>query len=66
MIWVLVLQKKHKSILIEKVFNNVSPFDEYKYIKEYMSKYGIEKVRDRTYVNDVLDESQIINLKKEI
>ena len=31
-----------------------------------MSKYRIEKVRGRTYINNVLDESQIKNLKKEI
>ena len=58
--------KKHKPLSIETVYNNVSPFDEDKYVKEYMSKYGMDKVRGGTYVSEKLNDLQIHNLKKEI
>lgn len=57
---------KHKPLSIEKIYNNVSPFDEDKYVKEYMAIYGINNVRGGTYVNEILDDMQIQNLKKEI
>jgi predicted GIY-YIG superfamily endonuclease len=56
----------HKPITCERVISNVSAFDEDKYTKEYMAKYGIDKVRGGTYVASELDEEQIASLQKEI
>ena len=58
--------KLHKSIACERVISNASVFDEDKYTKEYMSKYGIDKVRGGTYVETELQEEQIAALQKEI
>jgi hypothetical protein len=57
---------KYEPIEIEKVIPNSSPFDEDRYVKEYMYKFGFNKVRGGTYVTEKLDESQEYNLKKEI
>jgi len=61
-----VWTKKYEPIEIEKVIPNASPFDEDKYVKEYMNKYGINKVRGGIYVTEKLDENQEYNLKREI
>ena len=37
--------KKYKPLSIIKQIENSSPFDEDRYVKEYMSIYGIENVR---------------------
>jgi cellular nucleic acid-binding protein len=58
--------KKHEPIEVSQVISNASPFDEDRYVKEYMHKYGINKVRGGTYVTEELDETQECNLKKEI
>ena len=57
---------KHEPIEVSQVISNASPFDEDRYVKEYMHKYGINKVRGGTYVTEELDETQEYNLKKEI
>ena len=58
--------KKYKPISVEKVIENVSPFDEDKYTKIYMAKYGIDKVRGGTYVSVELDDFQTEALNAEI
>jgi predicted GIY-YIG superfamily endonuclease len=58
--------RKHKPLKILKVVENVSTFDEDKFTKEYMSKYGIDKVRGGSYVGIELDEFQEECLKREI
>ena len=45
---------------------NVSSFEEDKVTKEYMAKYGIDKVRGGAYVSMELDESQRSALETEI
>lgn len=45
---------------------STSQFDEDKYVKEYMAKYGIDNVRGGTYSNIVLDANSIAVLEKEI
>jgi len=58
--------RKYKPISIDKIIDNVSHFDEDKYTKEYMAKYGIDNVRGGTYVEIELDVSQIETLNREI
>jgi len=56
----------YKPISIEKIIVNANPFDEDRYVKEYMYKYGIDKVRGGSYISVVLDNIQIYNLQREI
>jgi predicted GIY-YIG superfamily endonuclease len=58
--------RKYKPIALEKEIPNVSDFDEDKYTKEYMFKYGIDNVRGGSYVEINLDESLVFNLKREL
>lgn len=58
--------KRYKPLCIDQVFENVSPFYEDAIVKKYMAKYGINKVRGGSYSLEVLDESQIHFLRKEI
>lgn len=58
--------RKYKPISLEKIIKNVSSFEEDKITKEYMSKYGIDKVRGGSYVEIELSEFHIDALKMEI
>jgi predicted GIY-YIG superfamily endonuclease len=58
--------RKYKPISLEKTIENVSSFEEDKITKEYMSKYGIDKVRGGSYVEVELSEFQIEAIKMEI
>ena len=58
--------KKYKPISLIKSIVSTSYFDEDKYVKEYMAKYGIENVRGGTYSNINLDANCISVLEKEI
>jgi predicted GIY-YIG superfamily endonuclease len=58
--------KKHKPLSLLTTIKSTSLFDEDKYVKEYMAKYGIENVRGGTYSNVVLDANSIAILEKEI
>ena len=57
--------RKYKPLKIVKVVN-ASPFAEDQITKEYMSKYGIEKVRGGSYSNIELDDFQVQVLEREI
>lgn len=58
--------KKYPPISIIKIYDNCSHFDEDKYTKEYMFKYGIENVRGGAYATMELESEQINFLRKEI
>jgi len=58
--------RKYKPISLEKAIENVSSFEEDKVTKEYMSKYGIDKVRGGSYVEIELSEFHTDALKMEI
>jgi cellular nucleic acid-binding protein len=56
----------HKPISILRTIPNCSNFDEDKYVKEYMAKYGIDMVRGGAYSNCELNDEQIRLLEREI
>lgn len=56
----------NKPIKIIKTIPNCNNFDEDKYTKEYMSKYGINNVRGGTYTKEILDNNTIKLLETEI
>ena len=58
--------RKHKPISLFKTIRSASMFDEDKYTKEYMSKYGIDKVRGGAYVSVLLDDEQYKHLEREL
>ena len=58
--------KHYKPNGIEKIISNASPFDEDRYVKEYMAKYGMDKVRGGSYVTEELSEFQEEALKMEL
>lgn len=58
--------KKYRPLFVERVIERASIFDEDKYTKEYMNKYGIDNVRGGTYVMENLPEDQIMFLRREI
>ena len=58
--------RKYKPIGVAQIIENVSLFEEDKITKEYMSKYGIDKVRGGSYVEINLSEFHIEALKMEI
>ena len=58
--------KRFKPISLVKTLENVSPFEEDKITKEYMAKYGIDKVRGGSYIQTDLDAVQREALSREI
>jgi predicted GIY-YIG superfamily endonuclease len=57
---------KYKPLSVEDVIHNVSSFDEDKYVKQYMAKYGIDNVRGGSYVIEEIDITTKNTLQKEI
>jgi len=58
--------KKYRPVELMRTIRNASVFDEDKYTKEYMAKYGIDKVRGGTYVTEELEPGLRASLLREI
>jgi len=58
--------KKYPPISVEKTIQNASPFDEDRYVKEYMAKYGVENVRGGAYTQMTLEAKTIAQIENEI
>lgn len=58
--------RKYKPLKVLDIKDNVDQYDEDKYTKIYMNKYGIDNVRGGSYVSIVLPKYQIQSLEKEL
>jgi len=58
--------KKYKPMSLLECKSDMSPFEEDKVVKEYMSKYGIDNVRGGAYVQVDLDKVQMEALTREL
>lgn len=58
--------KIHKPIKIIEIIDNVDEYDEDKYTKIYMKKYGVNNVRGGSYTTIKLPDYQIKALEKEL
>tara|TARA_Y100000389_G_scaffold66748_4_gene62974 strand:- start:2499 stop:2999 length:501 start_codon:yes stop_codon:yes gene_type:complete len=56
--------KKYKPIKVIELIKNCDDYDEDKYTKIYMDKYGIDNVRGGSFVSVKLDDSTITHLNK--
>ena len=55
--------RKYKPIQLESLIPDCDDYDEDKYTKKYMDKYGIENVRGGSFVSVELDENTIAHLR---
>ena len=58
--------RKYPPKKIKKIINNCDDYDEDKYTKKYMAKYGINNVRGGSYININLEDYQLQALKREL
>jgi predicted GIY-YIG superfamily endonuclease len=58
--------KKHPPFEIIQIIQSADQFDEDKVTKQYMQKYGIDKVRGGSYSQLTLPPSSLASLKKEL
>jgi hypothetical protein len=58
--------RKYKPVSLVKTIENASPFEEDRYVKEYMNIFGIQNVRGGSYVELELSEFHMEALKMEI
>lgn len=56
----------YKPLRVHMVHHNCDEFDEDKYTKVYMAKYGIDNVRGGSYITIKLTSTDISSLKKEL
>jgi GAG-polyprotein viral zinc-finger/GIY-YIG catalytic domain/Zinc knuckle len=57
---------KYSPIKIDKTIPNASPFDEDRYVKEYMAKYGVDNVRGGAYTQVTLQPDTVSQIENEI
>lgn len=57
---------KYIPLVIIDIINNCDMFDEDKYVKIYMKKFGIDNVRGGTYIDIILTKNCLLYLNKEL
>lgn len=57
--------KMYRPVSVERTIESQTSFDEDNYTKEYMKKYGVDKVRGGSYANINLTDEQEATLKRE-
>jgi len=57
--------KMYRPVSVERIIESQTSFDEDNYTKEYMKKYGVDKVRGGSYANMILTDEQEATLKRE-
>ena len=58
--------RRYTPLCVQTIIRNASPFDEDRYVKEYMSKFGVDSVRGGSYSQMVLDDAQKSAIEKEL
>ena len=58
--------RRYRPVGVERIVSQVSPFEEDRYTKEYMSAHGIDNVRGGSYCDVELDDFQREALQVEI
>lgn len=58
--------KKYKPIKVISIYNDCDEFDEDKYTKKYMKRFGIDNVRGGSYCKISIDEETKKLIQKEI
>lgn len=56
--------RKYSPVRVLELINDCDDYDEDKYTRIYMDKYGIEKVRGGSFCEEVLDEATVKMLEK--
>ena len=59
-----VWTKKYQPVRVLELINDCDDYDEDKYTRIYMDKYGIENVRGGSFCEEVLDEATVKMLEK--
>jgi hypothetical protein len=55
----------YRPVSVERIIESQTSVDEDNYTKEYMKKYGVDKVRGGSYANMILTDEQEATLKRE-
>lgn len=58
--------RRYPPVCVQSILRDASPFDEDRYVKEYMSKFGVDSVRGGSYSQTVLDDAQKSAIEKEL
>lgn len=58
--------RRYAPVCVQAIIRDASPFDEDRYVKEYMSKFGVESVRGGSYSQMVLNSAQKRAIESEL
>lgn len=58
--------RRYPPVCVQSIIQYASPFDEDRYVKEYMGKFGVESVRGGSYSQMVLNSAQKRAIESEL